>query len=487
MQKNSFLKQFAVIGSGTLINLLLGLLSTPIITRIVAPDEYGQLSIFTMYSSIALMVLCLGLDQAAIRYYYEKDERNYKRALLLRCVWLPTLAGIAVSLVVILLSWSGMVKFEFTPIIMTFLCIHTVDQIIYRFSQLIVRLERKANLFSFLQILQKLCYIILSLMLCYSFRANYLLLLVIATVLSYAVCMVVSIIAQKDMWNFKKTDSNECHITIKELVRYSSPFILSMSVTTLFQAIDKISLNFYCSYAEVGIYSSAMSLVHIFAVVQTAFNTLWAPLSVEHYTKFPEDKKFHQNANQVITVVMFFLGISLILVKDIFAVLLGEKYRETAYILPFLIFNPIMYTISETTVAGLVFKKKSNLQVVVAVGACVTNIIGNTALVPLLGCQGAAISTGISYIVFYLLRTILGMKYYYVNFKLLRFGLLTAVVSLYAFYNTFCKFNILSVIGYILCATILFILYHDTVIWIIKYCLNFVRGWFIKRKGKGEK
>lgn len=37
--------------------------------------------------------------------------------------------------------------------------------------------------------------------------------------------------------------------------------------------------------------------------------------------------------------------------------------------------------------------KKSNYQVVVAIGACVANIIGNTVLVPKLGCKGAAIQS----------------------------------------------------------------------------------------------
>lgn len=474
MGKSGFLKQFAVIGSGTFINMILGLLSTPIITRIVDPNEYGQLSIFTMYSSIALMVLCLGLDQATVRFYYESDTKEYKRALLFKCVCTPVVACIMVSVIVCLISLTGTFQFEFDSLIIFFLCLHTFDQIIYRFSQLIVRLERKVKLFSALQILQKIVYIILAVGLCYAIKNNYLLLLVVATTLSYLVCMVVSIIVQKDILNFKNLDLKQCQISMSELLRYSAPFILSMGVTTLFQAIDKISLNYYRTYAEVGIYSSTMSLVHVFAIVQTAFNTLWAPMSVEHYIKYPEDKKFHQQANQIITIVMFFMGISLILVKDIFAILLGEKYREAAYILPFLIFNPIMYTISETTVAGLVFKKKSKLQVVVAVGACLTNIIGNTLLVPKFGCQGAAISTGISYIVFYLLRTILGQKYYYVDFKLKKFLILTCVVCLYALYNTFVPFSGIAVLGYFICLFMLLVLYKDTVRWMIQYGIKMV-------------
>lgn len=43
---NKFLKHFLVIGSGTFISMVIGFLTTPIITRIVSPTEYGQFSIF---------------------------------------------------------------------------------------------------------------------------------------------------------------------------------------------------------------------------------------------------------------------------------------------------------------------------------------------------------------------------------------------------------------------------------------------------------
>lgn len=228
----------------------------------------------------------------------------------------------------------------------------------------------------------------------------------------------------------------------------------------------------YCTYTEVGIYASAMTFVNLSALVQRTFNTLWTPMAVEHYTKDPKDTAFHQKGNQMITIVMFFIGITLILLKDVFALLLGSKYRISAYIFPCLMFNPIMYTISETTVGGLIFKKKSKLQVVVALGACITNIIGNTVLVPRLGGQGAAISTGFSYIIFFSLRTFLANKYYYVDFKLKKFYTLTLIVAVYALYNTFVKFNVGSVIGYFICLAALVILYQEHVRWGLAYLWN---------------
>lgn len=476
MKKNDFLKHFAVIGTGTLINLILGLLTTPIITRIVDPTEYGQLSIFNMYTSIALMVLCLGFDQALVRYYYESEDTEYRRELLFKCIKLPIIISLALSTIVIVASATGIFKFEFNTFIMILLCLNTLIQLIYRFSLLLVRLAYKSKTYSILSIIHKLSYIGFALPLVVLVAKDYLLMLVIATILSYFVCMPISIFTQAKLWKFSKNNKDKSRITNKELFMYGYPYIISMGVTTIFQAIDKIFLNMFCSYNEVGIYSSTMSLVHIFAIIQTTFNTLWAPMAIENYTNNKKDREFYKKGNQLITIVMFFIGISLILCKDIFAALLGEKYREAAYILPFLIFNPIMYTISETTVSGLVFMKKSKMQVVVAVGACITNIIGNMILVPRFGGKGAAISTGLSYIVFFTLRTVLSNRYFYVDYRLKAFYTLTSVVVLYALYSTFVRFNVGCVIGYVICLGTIFVLYKKDVIWGIQFCLGLVKG-----------
>lgn len=480
MKKDSILKHFIIIGSGTALNMLVGLLTTPLITRLVDPIEYGKLSIFTMYSNIAVMVLCLGLDQALVRYYYENNTTEKKSNLLFKCLIFPVIASIIISIFFISITTMGIINFEFDEVITIILCVYTIIQIIYRFSILVVRLEYNSKLYSSLNITLKIIYVSLALLLLIFTKFNHLLSLILATLISSFICMLASVLAQVKLWRFFSNRNEKINTKFIELLKYSYPFIISMGITTLFQAIDKISLNYYCSYKEVGIYSSTMSLVHIFALVQTTFNTIWAPLSVEHYTKNPEDKDFYKKANQIVTFIMFFIGISLICCKDVFAVLLGEKYREAAYILPFLIFNPIMYTLSETTVCGLVFKKKSNMQVIVAVGACITNILGNIILVPIFGPQGAAISTGISYIIFFTLRTILSNKVYYINYDLKKFYIITIIVSLFALYNTFIKFSYVSIVLYILVSVILLMLYKESVILIIEYVKKFLS----KRSGK---
>ena len=134
-----------------------------------------------------------------------------------------------------------------------------------------------------------------------------------------------------------------------------------------------------------------------------------------------------------------------------------------------------MYTISETTVAGINFMKKSNITVIIAGISCFANFVGNILLVPRIGGRGAAISTGLSYILFFALRTIISNHYYYVDFKLKKIIALTVFVCGYALYNTFLSFSWVSVVGYCACVLLIFILYKDTVIWGIIYLIKELR------------
>lgn len=467
--KNNFLKHFFIIGSGTLISAAIGFISTPVITRIVDPDIYGQYSMFLLYSNIAMMVLYLGLDQSMLRFFYDNESAGYRKSLVSKCVKIPFLLSVAVAILVVTLNFANIIRFEFSKYIVVLLCIFTIVQVVLRFSVVLVRLQFKSRTFSLLNIIQRALFIVIALPLILFQIAEQLHALIYAVLFASIITMIMSVAFEKNIW-FKsdKKDSDLVPSTFM-LLKYAYPFIFSMAITSIFQAMGNLALNWFHSYKEVGIYSSAMTLVGVFSIVQNAFNAMWAPSAMEHYTADSEDRNFYQRGNAVITVVMFSIGITLIFGKDLLAILLGAEYREAAYILPFLTFFPMMYTISETTVNGLVFMKKSNMHIVVAAISCFANVCGNLILVPWLGSQGAAISTGLSYIVFFSCRTFLANKYFYTDFRLKKFYILVVIVSAYALYNSFVSFNLGSIIGYLVCLVALIILYKDTLIWITEY------------------
>ncbi len=459
--KNSFLKHFFVIGIGTFINMLLGVVTVPIITRIVSPEINGQYSLFDTYANIAVMVLCLGLDQALVRFYYKSDDSDYKTTLLYKCICIPIIISIVLLCIFTLSVKSNLINYDFSVSTTVLLCFYILIQLLYRFSLLIIRLESNSRLYSFLSIIIKVAYIAIFFILLYKSDLSYLNMLTVSITSAALVSLLLSIFYERKIWNPLQINKDNFPLSTSELLKYSIPFIFSMGIATLFDAVDKLSLSYFSTYEQIGIYTGAIYITNVFAIIQTTFNTIWSPLSIEHYEKDKEDRKFFEDANQYITIIMFFFGLTLILFKDLFVYFLGPSYREAAFILPFLLFRPIMYTISETTVCGLLFMKKSWHTVIIAAVSCVFNIVFNTILIPLVGSKGAAISTGLSYCLFYILRTYFSNKYYYIDTKPLKMTILTILSIIFALYNSFYKFNTVSLLIYIVCIVSIVILYKE--------------------------
>jgi O-antigen/teichoic acid export membrane protein len=350
-------------------------------------------------------------------------------------------------------------EFEFSDTIIP-LIIGIIGHILFRFSILGVRLEEKSKSYAKISIINKALYACLAIVLVYVTNNRSFQNLAIATVIAILVASAFALFELKNIW-LAKTKKNNYDVRLSELAKYGVPFIAAMGLTTLFEAIDKLSLNTYCDYSTVGVYTGAINIVNVFAIIQTTFNTLWAPVSIKHYEENPNDTAFYSKCNLLITFIVFIFGFTLILFKDLFGLLLGDRYREAAYIIPFLTLHPIMYTVSETTVTGIVVTKRSKLHIVTAAVSCFVNFIGNTILVPIIGGKGAAISTGVSYILFYALRTLFGMKYFHFETKQVRYILITLIYIIYAAYNTFCSFGLLSIVMYIASVIVLIMLYKD--------------------------
>lgn len=480
MQKeDSFLKQIFQLAAGAMINLIIGVLTTPIITRLVDPTEYGQLSLFNTYSSIALMVFTLGLDQTFVRYYYVEKEKRYQKKLLDFCFGFP-IALTAIGAVVILILNAikpGVLGFD-NVVVWCFIA-NVFILILNRFGMLVLRLQYKTSLYSAMNILHKALYVIIVIPLAVFLKRQYLYILIIATLVSVLVSAIISIISERNFW-FERIRNFKLPVSRKELIKFGFPLMISSGVFLLFQATDKLCVKHFGTYSDVGVYSSAQSLMAVFSIIQSTFNTLWAPKAIDHYESNPDDRSFYQKMNQIITVLMFAFGACVLLGKDVFVMLLGEKYREASNIIPFLMFNPIMYTISETTVTGLSITKHTSSQVIITGVSAVVNFIGNMILIPVLGSKGAAVSTGLSYIVFFTMRTLFANHYFPVDFKLKRFYLLTAVFAVGGWYHLYHSFDLVIVGIFVITISLICILYRDT----MKDMLNLAKQQLVKFRGR---
>ena len=207
-------------------------------------------------------------------------------------------------------------------------------------------------------------------------------------------------------------------------------------------------------------YSGAFKIVALLSVIQSGFSTFWTPTALEHYTKNPENTNFYKKANDYLSLVFFLLGIGILLTRDIIRILLGENFLNSVFVMPTLVFIPIMYLLSETTMVGIGFKKKTKYFLYISIIASITNLIGNLLLVPYLGAKGAAISTGISYIVFFISRTYFSNKLIKFGFNLKRIYGVTFLMLLYALFLSFYDILYLTIGLGVLLEIIVLLIYY---------------------------
>lgn len=459
---NSFLKQVFQLATGSAINLLIGVLTTPIITRLVDPFEYGQLNIFNTYSSIALMIFTVGLDQTYIRYYYVENENHYQKKLLKFCLGVPLIFALVGSIIIVAWHAINPVFLGFDNIVTWCFVLNIFILILNRFGMVILSLQYKTAIYSAMSILHKALYVIIIIPFVLLLKKNYLYILIAATLTSMLVTTAICIISERNLW-FEKITNYKLSISKKELLKFGFPLMIASGVFILFQATDKLCIKYFGTYSDVGIYSSAQSLMTVFSIIQSTFNVLWAPKAINYYETNPDDRSFYTRINQIATVLMFAFGACVLVCKDLFVLLLGEKYREAATIIPFLMFNPVMYTISETTVTGLSITKHTSCQVVITVVSAAANLIGNIILIPILGSKGAAVSTGVSYIIFFTMRTLFSNHFFPVDFKLKRFYMMTIVFAAGSWYHMYHSFDLVIVGIFVATIGIICVLYKDAV------------------------
>lgn len=414
MKKNSsgLLSQLFNFGLGPLIGMGISMLTVPVTTRLVSPEEYGKSSLFTLFQSVFLLAGLLGLDQSYARFY--NDEKIDKQKLLFHVTFFPLC--VSVFLIVLLLvfqqSFSHFLfgSYEIDLIIAT--CFFIPVLIINRFALLQIRMDLRGRTYSFLNIVTQLVNFIVLVLLLFlyekSFRA-----IVYSIIVGQVVATVIILFFVKTEFNWKKLQID--WDLSKNLFYFGIPLVPAALLSWLLNSFDKVGLRAWSTFDELGLYAAAFKIVAILSALQNIFTTAWIPVAYKWYEQKIPDSQFEM-VSVVVSAVMSLGFAGIVLFRNIIMLFLGSEYRGTESILVFLLFVPVMYTISETTTLGITFSKKTIFNVYVAIIAVVLNIVGNYFLIPIWGAQGAAISTCISYIGFFFARTFFSRKLWF-NFK----------------------------------------------------------------------
>ncbi len=428
------------------------------------PDVYGELSLFTLYGSILMVFMIIGQDQAYNRYYFSAEEKAFKRYILaLTSRWpiiLSFVAGGAACLYYVFAARGQYIVLIFA--------VYAVSMVVDRFTNMTLRLGMRSGLYSFCMNMQKLSYTAFVIIGIKLTEIDHILVLAGCTVLAQIISAMIGFIAERDAWRFNAVTSEEKErygkiVNTRMVMKYGWPFIFSSLCAWLYTGSDKLMIEMFSTKAELGIYASALSVIGIFSVITNTFTTIWAPMAVEEYEKDHTNKEFFIKAADYVTIILFAAGAGVILFKDVIVFLLGEKYREAVFLIPYLSLYPLLYTISESTVYGINFAKKTQWHIIIMATCGGVNVILNYFLINKMESLGAAIATGITYTLLLIMRTIFSLKCFPVRYHLGRMGVMIVLYYVYITYNSFHRTDAVGIVMFIVLAAVGSMLYRESI------------------------
>ena len=460
-------KKFLSFSIGTWLGAVVGLITIPLMTRLFSPEELGRATMFTLALNVLMLFTMFGVDQAFIRFFYEEETKK----LLRKCLTL-TFCVFLVNLVLIFIFRKPLSVYLFgfyDPWIMLLLGMASIIYALNNYSLAVLRMSQMGWQYSIAQLALRLLELVFIILFFYLLGNGYST-LVLAKVLTIFLVTVIAVMLRLRYGKPQQlVAAREDHSMI-EILKYSYPLALTAVLNWMLQSTDKIAIKQWSTYKELGVYVAAYRIVAILDVIVTSFSVYWTPLALERFLKrsYDENKVFYQKANAMISFGMIMAVVGLIMSKDLIVLMLGKNYRDAATIMPFLVFYPLMYITSETTVIGINFFKKVRWHLLISFAVLAVNISSNLLLVPRLGARGAAISIGMSYVLFFVLRTHISLRYYKVGYYLKRFYALVALIICYAFYSAFFTWGIFNLFSGLLVIGVTVIAYYKD----LKYGLN---------------
>lgn len=453
------IKKFIGFSLGPILGAVLSAVSVPICTHYLLPHEYGKTSMFNLLYTLLLMVAYLGFDQAFIREYHEYKNKN---KVLWNSLIIPSFITIVLILIVIpfatKVSWLLFASDQHADVVYMLL-MALPFLLVERFILVNLRMQERGIEYSIFSLIVKAVAFACTLFFVFNIRRDFLA-IVYSTIISHYIGDGILIILYHKMLVLKKEYID--FKLIKRMASYALPLVPATVIGTIFNGEDKVFIKYYSNYSELGYYQVSMTLANMVLILQQAFSTFWTPIVFRWKAENVSNEKF-EVAQKFVSLIASSCFMGILLVKDFLPILLSSKYENTKYILPFLLFYPVMSMIVSTTVSGIDFARKTQYTLYFSIAVTVLNFLLNLIFVPIFGAAGAAIATGVSHVFYFWIRTLYSRKLWF-DFDVIHLIKTTIFLTVAAIVNSLACVNQIYV--YIIDLIIIFFIvlnYGDTI------------------------
>ena len=391
-----FMENFLVYGLGSIVSKIIPLVMLPVITRFIPdPVFYGLFDLSNTITSFGSAIAVLGMYDAMFRYFFERDDEEYRKDIC-STAFLFTL-GTSVGVFLLMLYFEREIAiFVFADEQYVFLVYLTAVATLLGATNSIIsaptRMQNKRKVFLVTNTLSPIIGYAISIPLL--LNGHYIIALPLAGIISSFMLECAFAYMNYKFFSFHRFNGKY----LLDMLKLAVPIAPSFLVYWVFNSADRLMISNILGVQANGIYSIGSKLGLASQFIYQAFAGGWQYFA---FSTMKEENQVHSNSKvfEYLGLVsfiscMFICAIS----KEFYGLLFSREYVEGYIVSPYLFLAPLLLMLYQVIANQfLVIKKTWPGTLILTIGA-LSNVVFNYVLIPILGVEGAGIATLLGYV-----------------------------------------------------------------------------------------
>ena len=403
-----FMENFLVYGLGSVISKVIPLVMLPIITRLMPdPAFYGLFDLSNTITSFGTAIAILGMYDAMFRYFFEKDDEEYRKDIC-STAFIFTLGTSIVIFLLMILFEKEIAVWVFADeqygLLVYLTAIATLLGATNGIISAPTRMQNKRKVFLVTNTLSPIIGYAVSIPLLLA--GHYLVALPLAGIVSSFLLEGAFAYMNRRFFSFNRFHGEY----LRNMLKLAVPLAPTFLVYWVFNSADRLMISNMLGVQANGIYSIGSKLGMASQFIYQAFAGGWQYFA---FSTMKEENQVESNSKvfEYLGLVsfiscMFICAIS----KEFYELVFTGEYVAGYIVSPYLFLAPLLLMLYQVIANQfLVVKKTWPGTVVLALGA-LSNIGFNYWLIPILGVEGAGLATLLGYILTVLLASLVLMR-----------------------------------------------------------------------------
>jgi O-antigen/teichoic acid export membrane protein len=413
------LSDSVVYGLAGAISKSINIFLVPVYTKIFTPADYGVINLINNFYTLVFILTSLSLDTAVYRWFWEKEELNYRHKVVGSWIYSTLLSSLVFCVLIYLFSksLSGLVlqQREY-HVFFQYIAVALFASLFSSYMNTLLRIEQKAILLAVFNTFSGLLTVGLTIIFVI-YQNMRLEGVFMGIAVSQSITALIAFLLLRKWFFPIQIDKN----LLKTMLKYSLPAIpAGIAYWVLNNSSGYFIDGLYKQRSEVGLFNIASSIAALVGLVVSAFQQAWVPFAMSIHKNADAQKIYARVLVLYCAAVGGLAMLTGMFSYEILVLFTNERYYAAKNVAVILVYSQTIIGLTAVAMIGSAIQKSIlPFGKIVFIGACL--FVGLCIiLVPTYGKEGAAWSSIVSQMIMPVYVFYRSQKDYYIpyNFRL---------------------------------------------------------------------